>query len=59
MQCEVNGYEKSKDMPPIYITSNDNYSEYINIDVCGNEVTVVGTDMIEAIKNAMNTNRFG
>lgn len=59
VQCEVKGYEKSKDMPPMYVTSNNDNPKYIIIDVCGNKITVDATDLTEAINNVMNTNRYG
>lgn len=50
VNCEVNGCEKSKDLPPIYISSHWNYQDLINISLNGEEYTVNGNDLIAAIK---------
>lgn len=55
----VNGYNSSKDSPPIYVTSDQFDNRFIHIDICGQEMEVLGSDLITAIQNAMNTNCFG
>ena len=54
----VNCCGKSKDQPPIYVTSDPDDNRLVHIDICGNEMTVLGSDLITAIENAMNINRF-
>lgn len=49
----------SKNGPPIYIDSDSFDNRVVHVDICGNEVQVLGSDLITAIENAMNTNYFG
>ena len=56
--CQIESYDEPK-KPSVFVKSHWNSPKFVHIEFDGKEVTVSATDLIEAIKNAVNTNRYG
>lgn len=54
--CELKDYSEPAKQP-IRVHSHWNYRNLVELEVNGERYTVAGSDLIEAVKNCMNTNK--
>lgn len=43
-----------KEHPPIHVHSHWNRRDFVTLEICGSKYTLIGEDIIEAIRNAQN-----
>ena len=56
--CQLTDYSNPA-KPEIKVHNYWNGNKYVEVEVDGDRYVVSGTDMIEAVKNCMNTNYWG
>ena len=54
--CKITDYSNPA-KPEIIVHNHWNNQGFVEIEVEGERFTILGQDMIEAVKNAMNTNK--
>lgn len=54
--CKLTDYSDQV-KPEIIVHNHWNNNKFVEIEVDGKRFTILGQDMIEAVKNAMNTNK--